>query len=617
MRENKHMCGIIGYIGTDEATPILLDGLRRLEYRGYDSAGIAVAGSEGIKIQRTEGKLNNLEVLLAESTIRGNIGIGHTRWATHGRPSEINAHPHRAGDIIVVHNGIIENYVELKHQLIENGRVFTSETDTEVISHLVDYHYNRNGGDTAAAVGSAIKELTGSYALVIMNAKEPGKLYVAKQGSPLVVGEYGGAKYVASDVPALLPYTKDMMFLEDGDFAVLSSDAVELFDDAGNKATRNTQHIPWSPLMAEKGGYKHFMQKEIFEQPTVLQDVLTGRITSDRSSVTLEELDCLFKDGQPKFDKVMIVACGTSLHAAQVGKYMIESLSRIHVSVDYASEFRYRDPIMDDRTLVIPISQSGETADTLAAEKMAEELGCPIMAICNVLGSSITRAADATLYIHAGPEIGVASTKAFTAQLVTLYLFALYLSEKLGRIEPDILKSHIAELLSLPRLVDETLKDADEVREIAESICDAPNVLYIGRGLNYPVALEGALKLKEISYLHAEGFPAGELKHGPIALIDHGVPVIALTPRDGTYDKVLANLEEVKARGAYTIAVAVKGDESIFEKVEALIKVPQASRFIMPIVAAIPLQLLAYYVADHKGTDVDQPRNLAKSVTVE
>jgi len=467
------------------------------------------------------------------------------------------------------------------------------------------------------AVSSAVNELSGSYALVIINVNETDRLYVAKNGSPLVVGATSDARLVASDIPALLPYTKEMMFLEDGDFAVLSMDGVRIFDSVGNSAVRNSQHIPWTPLMAEKGGYKHFMLKEIFEQPTILQDVLTGRITKDRSSVNLEELASIFPQGRPCFDKIIITACGTSLHAAKLGKYMIESIARVSVSVDYASEFRYRDPILDERTLIVPISQSGETADTLAAEKMARDMGCPIMAICNSVGSSISRIADATLYIHAGPEIGVASTKAFTAQLLSLYLFALYLADKLGRIEKQELQKHIMEIASVPRLVEETLKGAAAVQAIAETICDAQNVLYIGRGLNYPVALEGALKLKEISYLHAEGFPAGELKHGPIALVDHGVPVIAIAPRDGTYEKVLSNLEEVKARGAYTVAVAEEGDVFISGRVDAVMKIPASGKFTTPIVASVPLQLLAYYAADHKGTDVDQPRNLAKSVTVE
>jgi glucosamine--fructose-6-phosphate aminotransferase (isomerizing) len=611
------MCGIIGYIGDDNATPVLIDGLKRLEYRGYDSAGIAVSCDGEIKIQRAEGKLSNLEQQISGLNLFGRIGIGHTRWATHGRPSEMNAHPQRAGDIIVVHNGIVENYADLKKFLMEEGRQFSSETDTEVICHLVDYFYKRNGGDTFKAMFEAKKMLKGSYAVVIMNAKEADRLYIARLGGPLVIGETKNANFVASDIPALLPYTKEMLFLEDGDLAILYRDKVELYDEEGREIKRTPQHIPWSPLMAEKGGYKHFMLKEIFEQPSVLQDVLAGRTSSTRDAVMLDEIDCLFDGGRPIFDDIMIIACGTSLHAAKVGKYMIESLAKVPVSVDYASEFRYRDPILGKRTLVVPISQSGETADTLAAQKMATDIGCPVMGICNVVGSSVTRAANTTIYIHAGPEIGVASTKAFTAQLVTLYLFALNLADRIGQVGRDELKKHINEFVRLPRLAERTLKGAKAVRNIAENLCEASDCLYIGRGMNYPVALEGALKLKEISYLHAEGFPGGELKHGPIALIDHGVPVIAIIPQDDTYDKILSNLEEVKARGAYTIALASECDKSIGEKVEDVITIPKACKFLTPVLASIPLQLLAYYVADHKGTDVDQPRNLAKSVTVE
>lgn len=611
------MCGIIGYVGNDEATPILLDGLRRLEYRGYDSAGIAVSDGGDIRIKRAEGKLSNLEILIAESTLPGTCGIGHTRWATHGVPSETNAHPHRAGDIVVVHNGIIENYLDLKKFLLGEGEEFTSETDTEVICHLIAHHYKKNGEDTLAAIKDSLTLLQGSYSVVIMNAKEAGKLYAAKKGSPLVIGEGRGANLVASDIPALLPYTKDVIFLEDGDFALVDLNGIEVFDVQGKRISRAAQHIPWTPLMAEKGGYKHFMQKEIFEQARIMQDIFSGRIMSGRNSVCLNEVDCLFDGDEPIFDGITIIACGTSYHAGLVAKHMIETLTRIPVSVDYASEFRYREPILNEKILIVPISQSGETADTLAAEKLAKEFGCPVMAICNVVGSSIPRGADTTVYIHAGPEIGVASTKAFTAQLVSIYLFALNVAQRMGQIDDDILKEDIAELLTLPRHISTLLKKSDYIRGIAERISEQNNVLYVGRRLNFPVALEGALKLKEISYVHAEGFAAGELKHGPIALIDHGVPVVAVLPQDGTYEKVLSNIEEVKARGAYTIVVAFEGDEFIRDKVDEVITIPKVSKFLVPIIASIPLQLLAYYVADHKGTDVDQPRNLAKSVTVE
>ncbi len=611
------MCGIIGYVGQDDATSVILDGLKRLEYRGYDSAGVAVFTKSGVEIQRAEGKLRNLELALAKSPISGTCGIGHTRWATHGRPSEKNAHPHRAGSIVLVHNGIIENYADLKKTLDSDGREFHSETDTEVACHLVDHFLVKNGGDTLKALKSAVEKIRGSYAFVLINVNEPGSIFIAKRGSPLVVGSAGGSHFVASDIPALLPYTRDMFFLEDGDCGVLGKNGVQIFSASGDAVHRQINRIPWSPLMAEKGGYKHFMLKEIHEQTTVLQDVIAGRIDAVKSAVVLDELAVLFPGGKPSFDKISIVACGTSWHSALVGKYMIESLARMPVSVELASEFRYRDPILDKKTLVIPISQSGETADTLAATKMAEDLGSPVLSICNVVASSITRHSTASLYIHAGPEIGVASTKAFTAQLVALYLFAIYLGEKTGNLSRAKAGVHIESLLSIPRLVALGLKTANDVKAIAESISDCPNVLYIGRCLNFPVALEGALKLKEISYVHAEGFAAGELKHGPIALIDHGVPVIAIIPKDETYEKVLSNLEEVKARGAYVIAVATEGDASIAQKANEVVYIPQSCGFASPILATIPLQLLAYYVADHKGTDVDQPRNLAKSVTVE
>ena len=611
------MCGIVGYVGNGDAIPVLIDGLRRLEYRGYDSAGIAITGPGGIEIQRTEGKLERLEKLLSSHPMKGNIGIGHTRWATHGRPSETNAHPHRSGDIVVVHNGIIENYLELRKFLEGEDYRFTSETDTEVICHLVDFFHRRHKSSTLQAIRQAVDKLRGSYALVIMNGREPGTLYVVKRGSPLVVGATEGERFVASDIPALLPYTKEMLFLEDGDIAVLTPAKTDLFSVSGDPVERNFQHIPWTPLMAERGGYKHFMLKEIFEQPTAIEDTMAGRLDQARGRVALDEIEGLFSGGKPSFNRVVIVACGTSFHAGMVGKYMIENLARVPVAVDLASEYRYREPIFDEKTLIIPISQSGETADTLAAMTMTRERGASVMAICNVVGSSIARAASATLYTHAGPEIGVASTKAFTAQLVALYLFALNLAQRLGRIGAGELSERIDELVRLPRLVKEVLVHSEKLKAIAERISDATHVLFIGRGANYPVALEGALKLKEISYVHAEGFAAGELKHGPIALIDHGVPVVAIAPKDATYEKLLSNIEEVKARGAEVIALTSNGDAALHDKARDVISLPKASPYLTSILASVPLQLLAYYVADHKGTDVDQPRNLAKSVTVE
>ncbi len=610
------MCGIIGYVGNSEATPVLLDGLKRLEYRGYDSAGIAVMGPHGLLIRRVEGKLGRLEAALAKEPMVGTSGVGHTRWATHGRPSENNAHPHRSGDIVVVHNGIIENFVELKRFLMAEGFKFSSETDTEVICHLIE-HYCRRGQRTLDALSSARARLKGSYAVVVMSVKEPDVLYVAKRGSPLVVGEGEGERFVASDIPALLPYTKDMIFLEDGDTAVITSSRIKILDDGGRDISRTPQRIPWNPLMAEKGGYKHFMLKEIFEQPQVMQDVLAGRVDRDLGRVMLEEVDALFDGDRPRFDRIAIVACGTSFHAGMIGKYLIESLAKMPVAIDLASEFRYREPLLDERTLVISISQSGETADTLAAQKMSREFGTSVLGICNVVGSSIARSADATLYTHAGPEIGVASTKAFTAQLSALNLFALYLAQKRGTIDAAKEARLVEEMTQLPRFMQGVLAQAEEMRAIAEGLSYSSHVLYIGRGTNYPIALEGALKLKEISYMHAEGFAAGELKHGPIALIDHGVPVIAIAPQDCMREKVLSNIEEVRARGATVIAVGHKEDAELAEKSSHMIAIPKASWQATPMLTALPMQLIAYFAADHKGTDVDQPRNLAKSVTVE
>ena len=610
------MCGIIGYVGKKEAAPVILDGLKRLEYRGYDSAGIAVIGPGGFEIRRVEGKLSNLENLVAKEPVEGMTGIGHTRWATHGRPSETNAHPHRSGDIVIVHNGIIENYSELKKFLVGEGFEFSSETDTEVICHLIQYYF-RSCNSTVEALKLAREKLEGAYSLVILNQKEPGEIYVAKKGSPLVIGEGDGEQLVASDIPALLPYTKEMIFLEDGDYAVLRSKGVEIHDAEGREVKRAPQHIPWSPLMAEKSGYKHFMLKEIFEQTKVLQDVLAGRIDKENCRVVLEEVADLFDGDKPKFERIDIIACGTSFHSAMVGKYIIESLARMPVNIDLGSEYRYRDPLIDEKTLIIPISQSGETADTLAAEMMAKGKGAKILAICNVVASSIARAADATIYTHAGPEIGVASTKAFTAQLAALYLFALYLAQKLGTVDCAFLEEHVEELLHVPALLQKLLDDAEHVKGIAETMCDADHILYIGRAANFPLALEGALKFKEISYIHAEGFAAGELKHGPIALVDHGVPVVAIAVRDEMYSKVVSNIQEVMARGAAVIAVVTEGDTQLDESAAHKIEIPKASQYVTPILLAVPLQLLAYYAADHKGTDVDQPRNLAKSVTVE
>jgi glucosamine--fructose-6-phosphate aminotransferase (isomerizing) len=610
------MCGIIGYVGRREATGILLDGLKRLEYRGYDSAGIAVHGEDGVVIRRSEGKLCRLEELINKDPPKGRVGIGHTRWATHGRPSETNAHPHRSGNIIVVHNGIIENHAELKKFLMKSGHEFSSDTDTEVACHLIRYHTER-GETTINAIRLTLKEIRGSYALVIMDTREKDRLYIAKRGNPLVAGFGEKENFIASDIPALLPYTKKVLFIEDGEFGVLTAGSLEIFSENGVSVKRDPQKIPWNPLMTEKGGFKHFMLKEIFEQPTAIEDNFTGRLMPSAGKVVLDELEGLFtKSGFP-FNEISIVACGTSWHAGMVGKYYIEALTRIPVNVDLASEYRYREPIVGKKTLVIPISQSGETADTLAAVQLVKGMGAKVLSICNVVGSSITRASHATLYTHAGPEIGVASTKAFTSQLTALLMFALYVAWREKKIDRKFLCERIDEMMKIPRQMKVILEKAGCLKKIAESVLNVPNAIFIARGVNYPVALEGALKLKEISYVHAEGFAAGELKHGPIALVDRGVPVVAIAAKDATYEKVLSNIEEVRARGARVIAITSNGDRQAAEKSEHIISIPRASWFVTPILASIPLQLLAYYVADYKGTDVDQPRNLAKSVTVE
>jgi glutamine---fructose-6-phosphate transaminase (isomerizing) len=609
------MCGIIGYLGPQEAMPIILDGLKRLEYRGYDSAGMAVIGEHGLAIRRSLGKLIELENLVRQDPLYGQVGIGHTRWATHGRPSETNAHPHMVGAIAVVHNGIIENYLELKDELIKAGHRFASETDTEIVSHLIVKHMSR-GAPYLEAVQQTIREIKGSYALVIVNANEPRMLVAARKESPLILGLGESEYFLASDIPAILPYTRRVIFLEDHDLVVLRDGEFLLLDREGQRLERPEHAITWSPAMAEKAGYKHFMQKEIFEQPRALIDTFRGRIDPDLGEVMLQEIalsDTELKD----IRKIYLVACGTSFHAAMVGKTLMESLCRIPVEVELGSEFRYRDPLVDRHTLLIPISQSGETADTRAGLSAGKELGAKSLAIVNAVGSSIARDADAVLYTHAGPEIGVASTKAFTTQLVALYLIALFLAQRLGRLNRAEARHRLTELLKLPTWVQETLDLDQEIRETGRRYMNAHNFLYLGRGIHYPIALEGALKLKEISYIHAEGYAAGEMKHGPIALIDENMPVLVLASRSPVLEKVQGNIEEVAARGGRLIAVTEADNIQVRNRVESVITVPAVPLELSPIVLVTPLQLLAYHIADLRGTDVDQPRNLAKSVTVE
>ncbi len=609
------MCGIVGYLGSAEASPIILDGLRRLEYRGYDSAGIATINGGGIRIVRAEGKLVNLEERLKVDSLNGSRGIGHTRWATHGRPSEINAHPHKAGSIVVVHNGIIENYLALKKRLGQKGHKFASETDTEIIAHLIEEHY-KVGQGLEVAVRKALSEVEGAYAIAVLCEEEPDCLIAAKQGSPLVVGRGEGECFVASDIPAMLSHTRQMIFLEDGEMVVFTPQGLRVCDLAGKTLEKEEKTITWSPLMAEKGGYKHFMLKEIYEQPRAIADTIAGRLREDEGDIYLEDLR--LDDPQlAAFEKITIIACGTSWHAALVGKFYLEKLCRIPVEVDIASEFRYRDPLVNDKTLCLLISHSGETADTLAALREARSKGGKALCICNVVDSSIARESDGVIYTHAGPEIGVASTKAFTTQLVALLLFALRLGRVRSVLSAEDCRQKVLALLTLPRLLENCLELDAEIEKIARDLAGARDFLYLGRGNQYPIALEGALKLKEISYIHAEGYPAGEMKHGPIALIDEQLPVVVIVPDNPTFDKVVSNMEEVRSRGGRVIIITSGRGEALASHCESLFCLPLADDDLMPILTSIPMQLLAYHVAVCKGTDVDQPRNLAKSVTVE
>jgi glucosamine--fructose-6-phosphate aminotransferase (isomerizing) len=614
------MCGIIGYLGSKPVVPVLLDGLRRMEYRGYDSAGVALVSPEGIALRRSAGKLVNLENALRDDPVDGVYGVGHTRWATHGRPTEENAHPHRDchGRIVVVHNGIIENYLELKHELQEQGHTFKTETDTEIVAHLVEREMRSDGLENA--VRRALKLMRGMFALVLVSVEDPEKIVAVRNGPPIIVGLGEDEFFVASDIPAILSHTRDVVFLGDEEMAVVTRSGVEFTDFNGRAVSKTSKRVLWDPIAAEKGGHKHFMLKEIFEQPTAVRDTILGRVSLEQGHIFLEEIN-LSEDAFRALKKITIIACGTSWHAGLVGKFLIESLARVPVEVDYGSEYRYRNVVTGPDELVLVITQSGETADTLASLREAKNRGVSSVAICNVVGSMATRETDGTVYTHAGPEIGVASTKAFTSQLVALDLLALYIAQARRTLSPDQMRTQIDSLLQLPHVIDQAVRASSAMERVAERFHSRRDFLFLGRGINYPIALEGALKLKEISYIHAEGYPAGEMKHGPIALIDENMPVVALAPDDAVFEKMLGNVQEAKARGANVIAVSSEGDlrmNAILDPAnDVVVAMPRTSAELTPIVMTIPLQLLAYYIAVRRGCDVDQPRNLAKSVTVE
>ncbi len=614
------MCGIVGYIGAKPVVPVLIGALRRLEYRGYDSAGIALVAEGRIEVRRSAGKLDRLERTIQTDPVDGDYGVGHTRWATHGRPTEENAHPHRdcSGRLVVVHNGIVENYLELKRELQQAGHRFETETDTEVIAHVVECELAGDGIENA--VRRALQKLRGLFGMVLVHAGDPDKIVAVRNGPPIVVGVGDDEFLVASDIPAILDHTRDVFFLGDREMAVITHGGVEFTDFAGRAVSKATQRIQWDPVMAEKAGYKHFMLKEIFEQPWALQETVLGRVSEERARVFLGELE-IPDAALREVEQVVLVACGTSWHAALVGKFLIEQLARVRVEVDYGSEFRYRDPIVGERTLAVVITQSGETADTLAALREARGKGARSIAICNVVGSMATRESDGTVHTHAGPEIGVASTKAFTSQLLALHLLALHLAHARGTLEATEARTLIEAIARVPVLIEHSLKSDPLILSIAKRFYRSTNFLYLGRGVNYPIALEGALKLKEVSYIHAEGYPAGEMKHGPIALIDEHMPVVALVPQDKVFEKMRGNLQEVKARGGSVIVVTDAPPEA-FDGVldrerDSVIPVPPTHPLLMPIPMVVPLQLLAYHIAVLRGCDVDQPRNLAKSVTVE
>jgi len=611
------MCGIIGYVGTRDVVPVLIGGLKKLEYRGYDSAGVAVVNGSGVDVVRAEGKLSNLEVKLEDHALHGTFGMGHTRWATHGKPNENNAHPHRdcTGNVVVIHNGIIENFLPLKQRLKAQGHEFKSETDTEVVAHLIE-EYRKGGMSFVEAVKKALKELDGHFALVMLAADEPGTIIAAKQGPPLVIGLGEGENIVASDVAPLLSYTRNIIYLEDGEYAVLDDKKVEVFTADDQKVDRPPTKILWDAVMAEKEGYRHYMLKEIHEQSRAVRDTFTGRMFEESGEVYFNDLQFTPEEWS-RIDRVHIVACGTSWHSGLVGKFLLESAGRIPVEVDYGSEYRYREPIIDERTLVIGVTQSGETADTIAGMQEAKRKGAKLISICNVLGSAATRMSDGVIYTNAGPEIGVASTKAFTTQLVALYLLSLYIRQLRGD-DKDEIRRAMHELSTIPHKIEHLLKSQEKkIQQLANRYHNAQDFLFLGRGVHYPIALEGALKLKEISYIHAEGYPAGEMKHGPIALIDENMPIVAIATRTSVYDKVVSNLQEVKARDGKLIAICDEGDDAMQKLADEFIEIPPTVEPLQPILAVIPTQLLAYYIALRRGCDVDQPRNLAKSVTVE
>lgn len=609
------MCGIVGYVGSGEATPFLIEGLTKLEYRGYDSAGIAVFNGTDVVIEKSVGRLSSLEQKIEFNMPVGQLGIGHTRWATHGRPSDRNSHPHSdcTGNFVVVHNGIIENYLQLKEDLIAKGHEFLSETDTEVVAHLVEELYD---GDLQSTVKKVLKKIEGSYSLVFMSKHEPDKLICTKQDNPLVIGLGEGENFIASDIPAIINRTRRTYIISDGETAVVTKDSVWVTNREGVPITKKVFEVNWDAGAAEKGGYEHFMCKEIYEQPKAIRETMSARLAKDDSAVIMDELNWS-KEYLSSISKIFIVACGTAYHAGFVGKYYIEKLARIPVEVDIASEFRYRSPILDESTLTIVISQSGETSDTLAALKEAKRLGSKTMAITNVVGSSIAREADQVVYTWAGPEIAVASTKAYTTQLITVFMLATYMAGLKETISADYAKSLISSLRKVPAQISEILEDVEPIKTFAQQYGFNEDVFFIGRSLDYAVALEGSLKLKEISYIHAEAYAAGELKHGTLALIVDGVPVIALATQKSVYEKTLSNIKEVKARDAVVIGIALNDDEQIDKYVDHVIKVPTTDELLAPLLAVIPLQLLAYYAAITRGCDVDKPRNLAKSVTVE